>query len=210
MARVSEISIGARFSMLTVIGERTSDRRTRVPVRCDYGTEKIVYVHALGAGTHSCGCSAIKRKTKHGMSRTREYHVWDAMIQRCTNPNDHGWAHYGGRGITVHPSFRADFLAFYAEVGPRPTPRHSIDRIDNDRGYEPGNLRWATHSEQTRNQRRCYVCKHGHRIEGDNEHVEPNGTRRCKTCLDRYSRERDARRRAARAAARQSQTGATP
>jgi hypothetical protein len=89
----------------------------------------------------------------HGMRNTAEYGVWARMITRCENPRRDKWEYYGGRGITVSPLWRHDFAAFYAEVGPRPSVIHSIDRIDNDRGYEPGNVRWATKREQRANQR---------------------------------------------------------
>jgi hypothetical protein len=91
-----------------------------------------------------------KSALKHGMSRTPE---WDAFIHakdRCTNPKNTRWEDYGGRGIR----FRfASFEDFFAEVGPRPSPKHSLDRKENDGHYAPGNLRRATPSEQQRNKR---------------------------------------------------------
>jgi hypothetical protein len=76
------------------------------------------------------------------------------MIRRCENPNDQAYPRYGGRGITVCPEWRADFAAFLRDVGRRPNPELSIDRIDNDRGYEPGNVRWATAKQQANNRRK--------------------------------------------------------
>jgi hypothetical protein len=80
-----------------------------------------------------------------------EYKAWDSMKQRCTNPNDKAWRWYGGRGITVCEEWANDFQAFLAHIGRRPSDKHSIDRIDGDKGYEPGNVRWATWEEQARN-----------------------------------------------------------
>lgn len=91
----------------------------------------------------------------HGGSNfTPEYRAWKAMIERCENPNSKPYPDYGGRGIRVHSTFRTSFLAFLAEIGHRPSKEHSLDRIDNSKGYEPGNVRWATRREQNRNNRR--------------------------------------------------------
>lgn len=86
----------------------------------------------------------------HGMSKLPEYKGWQAMKRRCDNPADQKYARYGGRGITVCERWQR-FVNFYADMGPRPSPNHSIDRIDNDGHYEPGNCRWATQSEQMLN-----------------------------------------------------------
>lgn len=84
----------------------------------------------------------------------REYQAWISLKNRCNNPRAHRYADYGGRGIRVHQDWLRSFPAFLAAVGPRPTPTHSLDRIGNDRGYEPGNCRWATPKEQANNTRR--------------------------------------------------------
>lgn len=82
------------------------------------------------------------------------YNVWASMRNRCNNPNYKQWADYGGRGISICPEW-ASFDQFVEDMGPRPSPTHSIDRIDNDLGYSPKNCRWATKKEQQRNQRRA-------------------------------------------------------
>lgn len=85
------------------------------------------------------------------MSYTCEYRIYKSIVQRCTNPKLPYWKNYGGRGIRIYEPWRKSFQAFFEYVGPRPSKHHSLDRIDNDRGYEPGNVRWATRMQQARN-----------------------------------------------------------
>ena len=98
----------------------------------------------------------------HGYAGTPEYHAWYSMIDRCTNPNHIHYRDYGGRGITVYEGWTQDPTPFIEYIGPRPSPQHSLDRKDNDKGYEPGNVHWATKSEQIKNQR----SKHMHEDAG--------------------------------------------
>lgn len=90
---------------------------------------------------------------KHGLSYRHEYRVWQTMRLRCTDPEHPAFDNYGGRGITVCDRWLNSPAAFIEDMGPRPSPAHEIDRIDNDRGYEPGNCRWVTRSENCRNRR---------------------------------------------------------
>lgn len=96
---------------------------------------------------------------KHGYARKdkalrfAEYGIWAGIIKRCENRNNHAYPRYGGRGIGICAEWRHDFPAFLAHVGPRPSPVHSVDRINNDGNYEPGNVRWATPTDQARNRR---------------------------------------------------------
>jgi hypothetical protein len=89
---------------------------------------------------------------KHGLSKKPEYWVWVAMIRRCRYPPHPVYPHYGGRGITVCEAW-SDVKTFYSDMGPRPTPKHWLERIDNDGNYEPGNCKWATIEEQCQNKR---------------------------------------------------------
>lgn len=93
--------------------------------------------------------------TKHGMSRTPEYAAWASAKHRCCNDKSDKWIHYGGRGIKMCKEWRDDFLAFYLHIGPKPKPfsEYSLDRLDNEGNYEPGNVRWATVEEQHENRR---------------------------------------------------------
>jgi len=102
---------------------------------------------------------------KHGHSRdgkvSAEYDAWHSMIQRCTNPKNPGWKNYGGRGIRVCDAWLNSFLSFLDHIGRRPTPKHSLDRFpDNNGSYEPGNVRWATKSEQQSNMRERTPCRY--------------------------------------------------
>lgn len=96
----------------------------------------------------------VQKSKRHGMTRTKVYRAWINIKVRCLDPDCKFFEHYGGRGITMHPGWQDSFEGFYKEVGDPPTPKHSIDRIDNEKGYEPGNCRWATMKEQSNNTRR--------------------------------------------------------
>lgn len=128
--------------------------------KCDCGTTFITTTAHLTnstAPTRSCGClrkeNALKANTKHGQHKSPEYQVWENIIQRCTNPKHPKFHNHGGRGITVCDRWRNSFSDFLSDVGPRPTPRHTIERRNNDLGYEPDNCYWATYAEQNRNRR---------------------------------------------------------
>lgn len=102
-----------------------------------------------------------KPYTHHGHSGTRAYKTWLAMIDRCTKPEHPAFHRYGGRGITVCPEWTASFLDFLEHVGQPPTPRHELDRRDNNRGYEPGNVRWVTPKENALNRSTNHIVTVG-------------------------------------------------
>lgn len=103
----------------------------------------------------------MKRQTlSHGLSYTPEYRAWQTMRLRCTNPKNAAWASYGGRGITVCDRWLNDPAAFIADMGPKPTPKHELDRINNDGGYSPENCRWVLRKVNDRNRRSNRFLEH--------------------------------------------------
>lgn len=150
---------GKRFGMLLVLSREGSTRNGQGTAPtwralCDCGGEIVATGPNLKKGsTLSCGCL----RQKHGMFGTPEYSAWIRMIQRCTNPAVPNYPSYGGRGITVCVQWRENFTAFLADMGRRPAPGYSLDRIDNNGNYEPSNCRWATAKQQARNKRTSHV-----------------------------------------------------
>lgn len=154
--RIVPLPIGQRFHRLVVLAEAPMRTRRHWLCRCDCGREKEIMAKiVLSGGAQSCGCLRLRHgaaKRAEGPRAQSEYTVWLGMRQRCLQPNAPGYPWYGARGITICPQWD-DFAVFLADVGPRPSMKHSLDRIDNARGYEPGNVRWATRREQSANMR---------------------------------------------------------
>lgn len=121
---------------------------------CGHAVKNIRVYDLISGKTRLCkSCSVTASKSSHGMSESSEYNSWVHMIQRCHNAQNKDYENYGGRGIEVCALWRSSFEAFYMMVGPKPTPEHTIERIDYNKGYESGNVKWATKLEQSLNKR---------------------------------------------------------
>lgn len=147
---------GERYERLVVVSRAPNkggrDTNARWVCKCDCGTTITAYGQDLGRGrVKSCGCLNAERIVKHGMARTHVYRAWQAMVQRCENPNANGYDRYGGRGINVCEEWK-DFQKFLDDMGNRPKG-YTLDRIDNSKGYSKDNCRWATTSQQNNNRR---------------------------------------------------------
>lgn len=155
---------GQTFGRLTVIKRIPSTYQndsTKWECQCICGNKKIIVGSKLRRGhTTSCGCfrdeMRSKNATTHGMSFSTEYESWNAMMSRCYYSKSQNWKLYGGRGIKVCPRWH-EFEYFYADMGSKPSPFHTINRIDNNKGYSPNNCVWSTAKEQANNKRNNHI-----------------------------------------------------
>jgi hypothetical protein len=153
-SRLMNTSVGQRFERWTVLqlGERAGSHPAALCV-CDCGTERIVRTELLRIGkSKSCGCYRDAAATTHGRSHTSMHNIWLAMRRRCYLPSDGSYERYGGRGIKVCDRWQI-FENFLADMGERPSDKHSIERENNEGNYEPGNCIWAVKLVQANNTR---------------------------------------------------------
>lgn len=147
---------GIRYGRLTAVERATNTRGGQAVwvCQCDCGNTKSVLANHLRRGAVvSCGCYHKDNHTTHGQYKSPEYGTWVNIKGRCLNPNSPKYPDYGGRGIQMCDRWKSSFAAFLADMGPRPAGRYTIERLDNDGHYEPGNCIWATYAVQSRNKR---------------------------------------------------------
>lgn len=160
------VVVGARYGRWLVTSQVDLERirqsqsgKRRWMCQCECGTERAVLEASLKNGTsRSCGClqieSSVDRHIRHGETlggrKTVEYKAWQAMLDRCRNAKNSRYDQYGGRGIDVCARWEK-FECFLADMGRRPSAKHSLDRVDNDAGYDADNCRWAIPHEQMTN-----------------------------------------------------------
>lgn len=158
MGRKGIIQVGKKFGDWTVL------RRGKAPqtwvCQCSCGNARAIPNGNLTSGkSTSCGCKKGAKitaaKIRHGHNRagmaTPEYRTWAGVKRRCLNPHDRAYKAYGGSGITICKAWADSFAQFLQDMGAKPSPKHTIDRIDNNKGYEQGNCRWATPEQQWNN-----------------------------------------------------------
>ena len=160
MGRLIDLT-GMRFGRLIVL-KRDPNTSIGLPVKwickCNCGNiSKVQGGNLKSKSIVSCGCYIQEVRTTHGKSNILEYKIWQGILDRCNNSNCKNYFHYGGRGITVCERWKNSFENFYKDMGPRPSDKYSIDRIDNNGNYQPSNCKWSSRKDQARNTRKNVI-----------------------------------------------------
>lgn len=165
-----------KFGRLLAISSRYDGKRRMWKCLCDCGNGCEVDASKLNTGhTKSCGCLHREAISTHRSTYSPEYRAWQAMKSRCTNHSNVGYKHYGGRGISVCDSWKESFEQFLLDMGLKPTPSHSIERLDVNGDYEPSNCVWASVEIQKRNRRNTKLITFNGVTKTLTEHAEDNG-----------------------------------
>jgi hypothetical protein len=164
---ITEDLTGKRFNKLTVVGKVGTNKYRHIlwECQCSCGnTTKTIGTSLKSGKTKSCGCIKHEYKpthtTKHGKFGTKIYRTWGGIKYRCENINSKGYPRYGGRGISIYGPWSKSFMDFYNYMGDPPNENSSIERINNEGNYEPGNVRWATWKEQANNRRDTVIIQY--------------------------------------------------
>ena len=173
---------GDRYGLL-VLGERLAGPGSLWRCQCDCGASTVVPASELRrtnrTPTQSCGCLSRKfahvKPERHGRSNTVEHRIWAGIIKRCYNKKSSRYQYYGGRGISMCQRWLSSFIDFLQDVGLCPGPGYSLDRINNNGNYEPGNIRWATRTQQGRNTRHNHTVTVGSTTRALSEWAENSG-----------------------------------
>lgn len=161
MSQIMDLT-GHRYHKLLVIKFHHRDPKHKFwECKCDCGNTSVVEGSKLRAGTtKSCGChrkaATLAASTTHGMTKTKEHNAWCSMRRRCLDPKNKFFKDYGGRGIKIYEPWITSFEDFYAHIGPCPDKKFSVDRIDVNGDYAPGNVRWASYKTQANNTRKNF------------------------------------------------------
>lgn len=158
---------GILFERLLVkerVLEKKSGGHIRWRCECSCGSNKVIILSSsdlVRGNSRSCGClqkeGAAARVRTHDLSKSSEYNIWFGIKARCFNKKSKAFSNYGARGITMDLEWKDSFEAFYQDMGPRPSPDHSIERRENDKGYYKENCKWGTWEEQANNNRRVIL-----------------------------------------------------
>ena len=158
--------VGVRYKNCVVVAEAERNQKGQKMwlCRCDCGVEFSRRASKLSDTSH-CGClshdNRSKSRKKHGLTGTPEFKTWEGAIQRCTNKNNKDYSRYGERGISVCERWRRSFAAFLDDMGFKPFPEASLDRVDVNGDYSPENCRWATPRQQMSNRRNNVLLEQG-------------------------------------------------